>query len=232
MIWAILDALMNLSYFVMGFNSIGVGGPHLWSMLVILADILLAIGAHTSNTGLMVFWQVIMMISILLLFVGLIFVIIATLIGAAFLGLSTNTCDQLINGSFGQDFSQSLNNIGQSGNLNNLDLDLDFNNLGQQFNEFSEGSNDCSDAAEAGVGLLIVVAVMAFIMPIISIYFWIVVNSLRKKIVESRGHVLPMQAHPQAFMAGNQQPVMIQQPMTMAPPGYTMEPNGYTSEKY
>jgi len=228
MIWAILDALMNLSYFVMGFNSIGVGGPHLWSMLVILADILLAIGAHTSNTGLMVFWQVIMMISILLLFVGLIFVIIATLIGAAFLGLSTNTCDQLINGSFGQ----SLNNIGQSDNLNNLQLDLDFNNLGQQFDEFSGGSNDCSDAVEAGVGIVIVVAVMAFIMPIISIYFWIVVNSLRKKIVESRGHVLPMQAHPQAFMAGNQQPVMIQQPMTMAPPGYTMEPNGYTSEKY
>ena len=31
---------------------------------------------------------------------------------------------------------------------------------------------------------------------------------------------------------GNQQPVMIQQPMAMAPPGYTMEPNGYTSEKY
>ena len=169
-------------------------GPHLWSMLVILADILLAIGAHTSNTGLMVFWQVIMMISILLLFVGLFFVIIAVLLGAAFLGLSTTTCD----GSFGQ----SLNNIGQSDNLNNLQLDLDFNNLGQQFNEFSGGSNDCSDAAEAGVGLLIVVAVMAFIMPIISIYFWIVVNSLRKKIVESRGHVLPMQAHPQAFMAG------------------------------
>ena len=29
MIWAILDALMNLSYFVMGFNSIGVGGREL-----------------------------------------------------------------------------------------------------------------------------------------------------------------------------------------------------------
>jgi len=228
MIWAILDALMNLSYFVMGFNSIGVGGPHLWSMLVILADILLAIGAHTSNTGLMVFWQVIMMISIILLFVGLIFVIIAVLIGAAFLGLSSTTCDQLTSGSFGQDFSQSLNNIGQSGNLNNLDLD--FNNLG--FDEISGGSNDCSNAAGGLLGLIIVVAVMAFIMPIISIYFWIVVNSLRKKIVESRAHVLPMQAHPQAFMAGNQQPVMIQQPMAMAPPGYTMEPNGYTSEKY
>ena len=34
------------------------------------------------------------------------------------------------------------------------------------------------------------------------------------------------------LILGNQQPVMIQQPMTMAPPGYTMEPNGYTSEKY
>ena len=158
-------------------------------MLVILADILLAIGAHTSNTGLMVFWQVIMMISILLLFVGLFFVIIAVLLGAAFLGLSTTTCD----GSFGQ----SLNNIGQSDNFNNLQLDFDLN---------SGGSNDCSNAAGGLLGLLIVVAVMAFIMPIISIYFWIVVNSLRKKIVESRGHVLPMQAHPQAFMAGKNAP--------------------------
>ena len=171
-------------------------------MLVILADILLAIGAHTSNTGLMVFWQVIMMISIILLFIGLIFVIIAVLIGAAFLGLSSTTCDQLTSGSFGQDFSQSLNNIGQSGNLNNLDLD--FNNLG--FDEISGGSNDCSNAAGGLLGLIIVVAVMAFIMPIISIYFWIVVNSLRKKIVESRAHVLPMQAHPQAFMAGKNAP--------------------------
>ena len=33
-------------------------------------------------------------------------------------------------------------------------------------------------------------------------------------------------------ISGNQQPVMIQQPMAMAPPGYTMEPNGYTNEKY
>jgi hypothetical protein len=164
-------------------------------MLVILADILLAIGAHTSNTGLMVFWQVIMMISILLLFVGLFFVIIAVLLGAAFLGLSTTTCDGTI-----------LNNIGQSDNFNNLQLDLDFNNLGQKFDVFSGGSSDCSNAKEAGIGLLIVVAVMAFIMPIISIYFWIVVNSLRKKIVESRGHVLPMQAHPQAFMAGKNAP--------------------------
>ena len=163
-------------------------------MLVILADILLAIGAHTSNTGLMVFWQVIMMISILLLFVGLFFVIIAVLLGAAFLGLSTTTCDGTI-----------LNNIGQSDNFNNLQLDLDFNNLGQQFDEFS--GDDCSNAKAAGIGLLIVVAVMAFIMPIISIYFWIVVNSLRKKIVESRGHVLPMQAHPQAFMAGKKCPM-------------------------
>ena len=119
-------------------------------MLVILADILLAIGAHTSNTGLMVFWLVIMMISIILLFIGLIFVTISVLIGAAFLGLSSTTCDQLTNGSFGQDFSQSLNNIGQSGNLNNLDLD--FNNLGQQLEEFSGGSNDCRDAAGGLLG--------------------------------------------------------------------------------
>ena len=164
---------------------------------MILADILLAIGAHTSNTGLMVFWLVIMMISIILLFVGLFFVSISVLIGAAFLGISSTTCNQLTTGSFGEDFSQSLNNIGQSDNFNNLQLDFDLN---------SGGSNDCSNAAGGLLGLLIVVAVMAFIMPIISIYFWIVVNSLRKKIVQSRGHVLPMQAHPQAFMAGKNAP--------------------------
>ncbi len=119
-------------------------------MLVILADILLAVGAHTSNTGLMVFWLVIMMISIILLFICLVFVTISVLIGAAFLGLSSTTCDEITSGSFGQDFSQSLNNIGQSGNLDNLDLD--FNNFGQQLDEFSGGSNDCSNKAGGLLG--------------------------------------------------------------------------------
>ena len=43
-------------------------------------------------------------------------------------------------------------------------------------------------------------AVVAFILPIVSIYFWIVVNSLRKKIVDSRANVFPMVAQPPAFI--------------------------------
>ena len=50
------------------------------------------------------------------------------------------------------------------------------------------------------IGTLVVFAVIAFILPVISIYFWIVVNSLRKKIIESRRFVMPIQAQPPSFV--------------------------------
>ena len=53
------------------------------------------------------------------------------------------------------------------------------------------------------IGGLVAFAVIAFILPVISIYFWIVVNSLRKKIIESRRNVMPFVAQPPPFgMAG------------------------------
>jgi len=200
MIWAIIDALLNLAYFVMGLQSIGVGGPHLWSLLVIIADILLAIGAHTSNTGLMIFWLVVMMISIILLFIGLLLVIIAVLVGAAWLGAV------------------------QSAGCNDVEKALS----GHGFNTNAAG---CDEVVGIGSGILIGTAIVAFILPVVSIYFWIVVNSLRKRILESRAMVMPMIIQQPAFV--NQGPmVQFQQPITTAPPpGYNMDP-GYDPEKY
>ncbi len=68
-IWAIVDAILNFVMFILVAVGVGIGGPHLWTLLVILADILLIIGALKSNSGLCVFWQVIMMIQIVLFFI-------------------------------------------------------------------------------------------------------------------------------------------------------------------
>ena len=58
---------------------------------------------------------------------------------------------------------------------------------------------------------------IVIILPIVYIYWWIVVNSLRKSLVMRNMGVLPMQ-----------QPVMlIQQPHTMAPVDTTSQPPPY-----
>ena len=122
----------------------------LWALLVIVADILLAIGAHTSNTGLMIFWLVVMMINIVLLFIGLFVLIIAAIIGAAWFGLAQAS-----------DLCNELENSGQ-------ELSFDTNKC-NEFVEFGTGIN----------GIIIAIGLVASILPIVSIYFWIVVNSLR-----------------------------------------------------
>ena len=161
-IWAILDALLNLGYAISGVASIGLGGPHIWSFVVVLADILLAIGAHTSNTGLIIVWLVVMMISIVLLFILLLLVILVIAVGATWLGITVNECSSMGAG--------------------------------------------CEGAAAVGISILVVLAIMALIMPIISIYFWIVVNSLRKKISEERNGVLPVQINQPGVVFLPQQP--------------------------
>ena len=72
---------------------------------MVIADIFLAIGAHISNTGLMLFWLVVMMINIVLLFIGLFFAIIVATVGAAWLGISQNACSDISNAlaEFGQE---------------------------------------------------------------------------------------------------------------------------------
>ena len=93
---------------------------------MVIADIFLAIGAHISNTGLMLFWLVVMMINIVLLFIGLFFAIIVATVGAAWLGISQNACS---------DISNALAELGQESGLSgstNCDNDAGVFRLCQQ----------------------------------------------------------------------------------------------------
>ena len=44
---------------------------------------------------------------------------------------------------------------------------------------FNTNAAGCDDVVGIGSGILIGTAIVAFILPVVSIYFWIVVNSLR-----------------------------------------------------
>ena len=68
-IWAIIDAIINLSLTIFALTAAGAKYTNWWGFLVLVVDIILAIGAHTSNTGLMLVWQVVMMINIVILFI-------------------------------------------------------------------------------------------------------------------------------------------------------------------
>ena len=68
-IWAIIDAIINLSLTIFALTAAGAKYTNWWGVLVLVVDIILAIGAHTSNTGLMLVWQVVMMINIVILFI-------------------------------------------------------------------------------------------------------------------------------------------------------------------
>ena len=78
-IWAIIDAIINLSWTSLTIFALtaarsatvarwlGVLVTHF--VLLLVVDFILAIGAHTSNTGLILVWQVVMMINIVILFI-------------------------------------------------------------------------------------------------------------------------------------------------------------------
>ena len=68
-IWAIIDAIINLSLTIFALTAAGAKYTNWWGVLVLVVDFILAIGAHTSNTGLMLVWQVVMMINIVILFI-------------------------------------------------------------------------------------------------------------------------------------------------------------------
>ena len=69
-IWALIDALVNIAYVVYPIVALKAPyGPHLWGVLILIADLLLALGAEKGNTCLIVLWQIIMMIQIILLFI-------------------------------------------------------------------------------------------------------------------------------------------------------------------
>ena len=79
-------------------------------------------------------------------------------------------------------------------------------------NHCEEHQDDIDEGMKAFEQALFVAIAIVVILPIVYIYWWVVVNSLRKSIVMRNMGVLPMQ----------QQPVMLiqQQPNTMPPVAY------------
>lgn len=92
------------------------------------------------------------------------------------------------------------------------------------------GCEDSQDPATTylgvGIGAMILAMIVIVILPLIYIYFWIVVNSLRKSITQERLGVLP---HAQNQVWVTQQPVMVQKPVNPEynNPGYIGEEEYY-----
>ena len=68
LIWAIIDAVFQIIFVIGTVASLGPTFNY-WGIIVGLADIGLAIGAHSSNTGLMLAWLVVMMIQIVVIMI-------------------------------------------------------------------------------------------------------------------------------------------------------------------
>ena len=47
-----------------------------------------------------------------------------------------------------------------------------------------------------GVGVIVTIIIIIVLLPLIYLYWWIVVNSLRKRIMEERTAILPIQQQP------------------------------------
>ena len=97
-----------------------------------------------------------------------------------------------------------------------LDND-DWNNMVE--NHCDEHSDNINDGMKDLEMALFACIAIVIILPIIYIYWWVVVNSFRKSVVMRNMGVLPIQ-----------QPVMIiqqQQPNTMAPVDTTSQPPPY-----
>jgi hypothetical protein len=63
-IWAMIDAIINIGATIVPLTLIG-PGFHIWGFGVGLVDIMLAVGAHIGNTGLMSVWLVFIVIHII-----------------------------------------------------------------------------------------------------------------------------------------------------------------------
>ena len=57
-IWAVIDLVLNVGFLIFLGVTAGIGGPQIWNLLLIVADVLLAIGVFMRNPipGLMLFW--------------------------------------------------------------------------------------------------------------------------------------------------------------------------------
>lgn len=143
-LWGIVEAVLHLTYLVVLLVFIGWPGTQAWSILVILADIGLLIGAEFSNDCLITTWLVVDMIGIIVLYINFVIGLIFLAVPAYILVLTNWAC-----------------------------------------NGFNLNGDICSfDIKGMEAGLTVAVA-MAPIMATFGIYFWIMVNSYRKKMTSS-----------------------------------------------
>ena len=150
-IWAIIDAIINLSLTIFALTAAGAKYTNWWGVLVLVVDFILAIGAHTSNTGLILVWQVVMMINIVILFIMWMVVPIHGVKAVADTGI--------------------------------------------------------------GTGVIVTIIGIILVLPVAYLYWWIVVYSLRSRIMEMEMQILPVQ-----------QPVVLVPATQQLPPGYTTYP--------
>ena len=78
--------------------------------------------------------------------------------------------------------------------------------------------NDLCDGVKAntgiGIGVIVVLIVIILVLNVAYLYWWNVVNSLRRSIVEMKRQILPVQ-----------QPVVLVPATQQLPPGYTAYPD-------
>ena len=138
----------------------------LWFVVVIIADILLIIGAMNANTGLLMVWMIIGMINTVFLFIGW----LALPIYGVFVIFVTAVC----NGNDIQTSLNSLSNLGNGNNANDVDLNV-----------------DCQGAEKGIIAWFTVNIIFIIAMPIYYIYLWVVVKSHREDLVQGEMSVQP-----------------------------------------
>ena len=134
-------------------------------------DILLALGAHFRVTGLLIVWQIFMMMYIVLLFLMWI-IIPVTLVLTIFVASAAVDSTSALSSSYGV--------------------------------SYGTGSITTVNSAVAGYSIAaaavsILCLVFAVILPIVYIYFWIVVNNLRREFSRPAPQPTAIAPYPQTM---------------------------------
>ena len=152
-IWAIVDAVLNLVFFVITVLTVWIGGflPTWCGLWIAIWDVLLAVGAHYRLPALLIVWQIFMMMYIVLYF--LMWTVLPALLVAELALLSV-----------GSTYTYSSNNYGGSSySYNQPAVSVSTANVGPI------------------IGLTVWGMIISIAMPIVYLYFWIVVNNLRRE---------------------------------------------------
>ena len=201
MIAGIIDVALLLALLIMNIV-MGSNYAALWFVLVIIADVLLVIGAMKANAGLMMFWVIIGMINIVFLFISWIALPVYAVIVIFVSSVCNGSLQNAINGglnNLNNVHNTNLNNLNNlhNTNLNNLNnlYNTNLNNLNSWNNLNSNNLNnlnsvtivpdvDCQGAHDSMVTLFYINMAFVLVLPIYYIYLWVVVKSHRENLAQ------------------------------------------------